>query len=266
MTQLNYLVLDIENDSQKLYGRDAGNFLYDRIVAIGLARHGQSDALYYTDGQKFTSWWTYLQATEVIVGHNIKHDMLFLWKTSQLQEWLKQGGIIWDTQLVEYILSNYKNKYPALRDIAVQKYGCKERVKYIDALLFDKKNTLNIPQKFEILQAIITEYDILIKKEDIEDYKQVSDLPRELVIEDVKSDVLDTETVFLKQYEEVQKRGLMDVIRIENETLLAIIEMEYNGFKIDKQRLEMNKKKIEIELEKCYTKLNEIVEKYWRTT
>jgi DNA polymerase I-like protein with 3'-5' exonuclease and polymerase domains len=230
-----YLVLDIENDTSNRYGRDAGNFLYDQIVAIGWKQSelDVADAFYCFGIDLTGPFRSFLSNTkpDVIIGHNIKHDLLFLWKNQQLQDWLKQGGKIWDTQLVEYILTSFKHKYPALRDIAVNKYGCKERVKLME------------------------EY--------WEKGVQTSQIPKELVLEDVKKDVLDTEQVFLKQYKEVEEWGLMEVVEINMNLLLATIDIEYNGFKTDRQLLETTQTELEVRIQDLQNQIQEMVKPFW---
>lgn len=229
---INYLVIDIENNNspETQYGRGAGNFLYDKIVAISYKNKDFLFADYYKDKEfiypKINS------DIKLLVGHNIKHDLLFLWNITRLQNLLKEGLKIWDTQLVEYILTGQRHKYPALRDIAINKYNCPEREKLCES--YWNKGI------------------------------QTSEIPRELVLKDVQNDVLDTESVFLKQYELVIERNLLPLIQGQMDFLLATIEIEYNGMKIDRKIFRENKQKLEILLEQKKKEFLELIKPYWR--
>lgn len=236
-----YLVLDLETGTKEYIGRKAC-WLVNDIVAIGL-KYGQDDFPRYTKSKPYAfikaaelnfnsclaSW---LHGIGIIIGHNIKFDLLYLWSYSEFQIWLKEGGKIFDTQLAEYLLSGQQHTYPALRDIAVNKYGCKERIKYMEEY-WDK--------------GIDTK-----------------DIPKELVLEDVRNDVLETEQVMLRQVKELKKQGMYKLCMELNESLLATCEMEYNGIYINQEKMQENKKLLESELEVVYTELEKLSEIYYK--
>lgn len=230
----NYLVLDIENNNSKKFKRSAGHFLYDEIVAIGLkyADYGLNEqdtgrangllGIYSCNLPTNT-----FSCVKLLIGHNIKHDLLFLWRDKQLQDWLRNGGKIWDTQLVEYILTSQQSQYAALRDIAITKYMCADREKLMEKYW--------------------------------ETGTKTSDIPMEIVLEDVKNDVLDTEQIFLQQYEQVKARGLLPLIESEMDALLGTCEIEFNGMYINKDIMYANWDKLEKEQQSL---LNEIKQKF----
>jgi DNA polymerase I len=243
----NYLVLDIENNSSKRYKRNAGNFLYDEVVAIGLKYFdyglNEQDTGRLCGGPWVFDYksfllkmrYQYLNWVEVLAGHNIKHDLLFLWKNEMLQEYLKKGGKVWDTQLAEYFLTSFetntKQKEKAsLRYLAVNKYGCKERQKLMEEY-WDKG-------------------------------VQTSDIPKELVLEDVKNDVLDTEQIYLRQVEKAKQLGILDVIEFNMDYLLATTEMEFQGFFTDLETLRTNKEELQKQLFPIRNEFEQIVNKY----
>ena len=229
----NFLVFDIENNSSKVYGRKAGFFLVDPIVAIGLY-DGSKAISHYIYPDKITE---FKIDEDVLVGHNIKHDLLFIWHLEDLQDFFRRGGKVWDTMLAEYIITGQQSKYAKLRDLAVNKYGCPERTKHIDDLLFKNPNSI---------------------------YKQVSDLPPELVCEDVRGDVENTGDVYIQQVEEATKQGILPLIEGHMDALLATTEMEYNGFKVDDRMLRDNRRELEIELDRTEKEAMKIISKYWK--
>lgn len=262
--EVSYLILDIENNSSNRYGKKAGNPFYDEIVAIGMKNNLEIHAEYIYPNKP-----TILTIDEeLLVGHNLSHDLGFLWHLDSIQEFFKNGGRIWDTQLAEYILTGQQHKYAALRDLAVNKYGCPDRVKHIERLLFNKDATLEI-MKSEFEQATAEREGFIAGsiREEIKhvlSYKQVSDLPRAAVLEDVKNDVLDTEQVFLKQYQLVIEKQLHDLIALQMDALCATIEMSYNGMKIDRKVLNRNKLKLENELVQKKHELDLLVKGVWK--
>lgn len=229
---MSYIVIDIENDSSGRYKRKAGNFLYDSIIAIGLKYPEELKSIYLEDeGFSLKFFRDALWDKDCIVGHNLTHDLLFLWQDFDIQQFFNGGGKIWDTQLAHYILFGQQEKYPALRDIAVKYYGCKERNKVMESY-----------------------WDTGL---------QTSEIPEELVRYDVEQDVLDTEQIYLKQRELAENRGMLKLIESQMNSLLATIEMEYNGFKIDKSILYQTRIVLDIKLKDLNVQLDNIVEKYW---
>jgi DNA polymerase I-like protein with 3'-5' exonuclease and polymerase domains len=157
---------------------------------------------------------------------------LYIWKYDWFQEWLINGGKIYDTQLAEYVLSGQRHKYPALRDIAVNKYGCKEREKKMEAYWDNGVDT--------------------------------KDIPKELVLEDVQNDVLDTEQVMLKQIHIAKKEGMMSLIMEMMEGLLCTTEIEYNGMYIDRNIFIGNKDALERDIKLNISHVEQLSLQYWR--
>ncbi len=127
---MNYVVLDLETTTKEIFKRK-GNFLFNEIIAAS-CKTLESHYTYYHTDNLLNNIFKCLNKVDVIVGHNIKYDLLYLWKYPELQEFFKRGGKIWDTQLAEYILTGQQAKFSALRDLAVNTYGCKEREKYME--------------------------------------------------------------------------------------------------------------------------------------
>lgn len=238
---LNYVVLDIENNNTKRYKRKAGNFLYDKIVAIGVCGEGLASGGNTFSISSYTRTYTGLEYEDylgkllsgcvLLVGHNLKHDLLFLWKYKALQDWLRRGGKIWDTQLCHYMITGQQELYPSLRDIAVRFYGLPLR---------DKRMEQFWTQGF-----------------------QTSDIPKEEVLYDVTQDVLDTEAVFKQQFEICSANGLLRLMDAECMALLSTAEMEYQGLYIDLDVLRKNRVDLENELEEKHKELNDLTEEVW---
>lgn len=266
MFMVNYLVLDIETNASKRYGRQS-HFLYDEIVAIGWkGLHKQAESLYIPVNRinillDFTTG--FIEDKDLIIGHNIKFDLLFLWP--YLQSYFRAGGKVWDTAEVEYILSGQEHKFPALRDIAVNKYGCAERKKYIEYLLFDKKKTLKqLAEDFNSENDPFKKGIIREEMKSIESYNKVSDLPKNAVLFDVKNDVIDTEYIYLQQRKLIEEQGMLSLIEGKMDALLAFCEIEYNGVFINRDVFDKNKIELQGQLELKKNKLNNLIKEYWK--
>lgn len=236
MGSLKYLVCDLETGTKEMHKRK-GNPWYNPIVAIGL-KPSDFDALadyVYDDNDHLDGilrlWLSEESNYQILVGHNIKFDLLYLWKLPVFQDWLSRGGRIYDTQLAEYMLSGQRHKYPALRDIAVNKYGCAEREKFMEAYWDKGIDTM--------------------------------DIPHELVLNDVRSDVLDTEQVMLQQLAKAKKAGVYKLIMAQMEGLLATTEMEYQGIYINRDILINHQEQIQNQLSELYRKAQTLAAPYW---
>lgn len=235
-----YLILDLETGSHESYLRKGNPFdPRNKIVAVGIKVQGYDEpyALDNTEGRGLNRFEKILtnplqEKVTVIVGHNIKFDLLYLWNNKVLQNWLKAGGKIYDTQLGEYILSGQRHKYPSLREIAVNKYGCKERPKHMEEY-WDR--------------GIDT-----------------SDIPKELVLEDVENDVLDTEQILLQQIPELKKQGMYQLAIQSMEGLLATTEMEANGLYINREIFQSNKQRLQEEIKEIESDLETLTRRHWK--
>jgi len=90
------------------------------------------------------------------------------------------------------------------------------------------------------------------------------DIPRELVLEDVQNDVLDTEQVMLQQVKILKKEGQYQLCTEMMEGLLYTIEAEYNGLYINQDTMHNNKQRLEKEIEELKQQAGLIAERYWK--
>lgn len=251
--QIKWKAWDIENDSSKQLGRKAGHFLYDPIVSMAMYDGKKSEAKYVFND--FLGQAEFLEKLfkdcNLIVGHNLKHDFLFIWDQPIVQQWFKDGGRIWDTQYAEYRLQGMGRKLKdlGLRQVATEVYNIPERSKHIDDLLFSKEAELRVKESQNTPDPLPD---------------QVSKLPKELVLEDNRNDVEDAGQVFLKQFKKVQNLNMLNAIWLNMDTILALCEIEFQGMKYNLSTLEKTKLKLEHELQIEYDKINALVVPYWR--
>ncbi len=241
METLKYICLDLETTTKTSHKRTANPLDSDnKIIAIGSKLPGEEAHAEYVNYTVYDPDYGYGPGVqdfetrqEIIVGHNIKFDLLYLWKYKGVQKFIKEGGKIWDTQLAEYYLTGQQTRWYdcSLRNLAVNKYGCQERQKKMEEY-WDK--------------GIDT-----------------SEIPKELVLEDVLNDVLDTEQIYLQQLEEAQKLNMLPLLKTVMNELLTTTEIEYNGMYIDRQIFDKNKGQLEQELIKAEEEFIKLVKGYW---
>lgn len=188
------------------------------IVEYGVKRFGTTEVVTTRNGNRFGgiimsdffppriegSQRAWKLEEYVLVGHNIKFDLLYMFKTSsEFRETRWPRVKIWDTMLAEYLITGQSEQYSSLDKCAV-KYG---------GVLKDNK---------------IKEYwDAGVKTQDI---------PHEELTNYLKGDVMNTEIVFTKQMERIKKLGIMPLALTQMSGLKATVEMEWNGMHFNKQR------------------------------
>ena len=137
----------------------------------------------------------------MLVGHNIKFDLLHMLQHVEFADLAWRHIRIWDTMLAEYLITGQASQYASL-DNCAGKYG---------GIFKDNR---------------IKEYwDAGTKTEDI---------PSQLLDDYLVSDVLNTEKVFIGQMEKIKKLGILPLATTQMSGLKATIEMERNGMHFDK--------------------------------
>lgn len=216
------LTFDIEAENHTAYERKASQFCAENwVMAIGWQ---------YNDGAVMHRYYKTkddvpkhimpdLTKVDVVVGHNIKYDMLWVWQDPAFQAFLKRGGECYCTQYAEYMLNGFAPEYHmnAMNDIAT-KYGGGSK---LDAV-----------------------------KEMWEAGFLTSEIPRDLLLEylvgspnynnpfgDIVGDVANTWRIFVGQLARIPQmhHNFMTMLRLRMDGLLATTEMEHNGIYCDKE-------------------------------
>lgn len=174
MTELPVLTFDVETTHrEKPDGKTTPlPFFGNSLVSIGYKWLDETQVFYdcyYHSTQEPSAnaaedFQTALNYARVLVGHNIKFDLMWIRECGFVYE-----GAIYDTMVGEYILSRARNWPLSLADIA-RKYGGVQKEKDLITPYFKKGMTF---------------YDI----------------PWEIIVEYGKADVVATEEIALKQLE-----------------------------------------------------------------
>jgi len=142
-----------------------------------------------------------LRLASLVVGHNIKFDLLYVLRNGWLSGKELMDLQLWDTQHVEYLLSAQQHTYPSLDDCSV-KYG--------GSLKDDR-----IKEFWD--NDIPTEH-----------------IPEEMLGEYLQHDLMNTEIVYLAQRKKVEAWGMTALVKSQMRALAAATLMEFNGMQIDR--------------------------------
>lgn len=221
-----YLVVDLETTTIRRYKRVANPFIKENYVVLSGARDykgnvfmprryfDRSVALRYDDpavtsqnhlvekSSRDSLFLPPLDGYDVIVGHNIKFDMLQLWRDVEFRRFLRRGGKIWDTMYGEYLLTGHDVKLghgAGLEDVAKSYGGQTPKLDAVKRAWAEGKETYEIPY------ATLTEY--------------------------LHGDLENTELIFCKHLERALEQRQVIICCARMEGLLCTTEMEYNGLK-----------------------------------
>ena len=209
---MSYMILDFETPIIKYMKRKASPFHPDNKVLIQITKHPQEDTVVeflptFNDPSAPNAFSLGIRPeTKCIVGHNLKFDLLHAWHLQELQDFLKRGGTIWCTQLVEYLLEGQQlHAQMCSMDSIIEKYGGKLKV-----------------------DAVKAHWDQGIETRDIH-----PDILEEYSIGDGDN----TEIIFLGQLKRAAQMhpNFINMIKARMDGLLCTTEMEYNGLKVNEE-------------------------------
>jgi len=229
---MKYRVWDIETSTHSEYKRKANPFSAEnRVVCLGRSvgtiadmQVGRPVGLYYGRGPLSADWFTQLlDGVRVLVGHNIKFDLLYALANPNSHpernldawmEWVAKGGMVWDTQLAEYLLRGMESTAHMLAlDELAPVYGGNIKFDEVKALWQQGVDTADIPED------LLMRY-LLGGTDENGDWQH--------------GDIGNTELIFLGQWQKAKERGQLRSILLNMGSLLFTIEAERNGMFVDK--------------------------------
>ena len=209
---MEYLVIDLETTIKRHLKRAASPFHPDNAAVIHITKRAGAPTRVdflpqFTDPTAPKVWPLHItDDIDVIVGHNLKFDLLYMWHLPELRSFLKRGGKIWDTQYVEYLLQGQQAHVQMCSlDSIVESYGGHLKPDVVKA---------------HWKQGICTR-----------------DIHKDILLEYSTGDGDNTEAVYLGQLEKAAKMHKNTVRMIEQrmDGLLGTTEMEYNGLQANKE-------------------------------
>jgi DNA polymerase-1 len=145
-----------------------------------------------------------LDKTTLLIGHNINHDLLWIWETG-----FKYDGPVWDTMLAEYLLQRAQKQPLSLEAVAERR-----------DLPFKKQDTL---------------------KNYMKQGMSIDAIPYEELKEYLYADLQTTFSLYYEQnldYRDEVNRILMPVVNLTMETCVVLARIYQNGFTVNTEALE----------------------------
>lgn len=181
-----------------------------------------------------------LNKSDIITGHNLPFDLSYLWKTKELQDFIKKGGTTWDTQIAEYLMSGQRHAFASLAELQLLYLDQKVKESRISSL-FKKKHGAD-----EIIKA-------------------QNRCPRIFKLFD-KYSKDDGETTFkiaLKQIERAKRLGMINIIKLYNLYMLGLVNTSTSGLKVDMIKCEKTLRAMKLKSLELLEQSEAIVSKFW---
>ena len=167
---------------------------------------------------------TILDDTTLLVGHNIKFDLLWLWESG-----FKYNGKIYDTMIGEYVLGRGSKQSLKLKDCCIRR---------------------NVSQKSDATEQYL--------KRDV----SFENIPLKIVDEYGRQDIQATRALFKSQmgdFKLPRNKGLLNTVRIMCQFCAILTKMENNGIRIDIDKLNEVEKEFQLEYDKLRTEIDVVI-------
>jgi DNA polymerase I-like protein with 3'-5' exonuclease and polymerase domains len=215
---MTYMVIDLETAISNTVHGPSGVYPENDFYTCISKIQGKSTKLHHEKRGFSRKLPVDLEGIDVLIGHNIKFDLLYFWEDVQFQAFLARGGYVIDTQVMEYPLTGQRHKMSSLAELQEKYLGEKQKKDRISYLFSKKIGADKILNKRGIdrIQGLYNQY--------------------------CYSDGESTEKIFLLQYAKAQKENMWDIIRMYCKDILVLAMMEHNGLPFD---LELIKTKMQ---------------------
>lgn len=251
-----YIVIDLETTIMPYMKRKASPFTLENWIVAGgytaVGTVGKNVGKVVGDyfGTKRTASRGWLKALleehhpKYLVGFNFKFDLQWMLRFEEDYEaymaWIVDGGELWDTQIVEYLLDNMveDSHMLSLDEVAIR-YGGELKIDEVKAYWAKGISTEFIPQQLLM--------DYLIGRKEEQGVRP--------------GDIQNTEMIFRGQVLTSRKRGNLNTIRLNNGALVATTEMERNGLYVDLNIAELEMRRLQEEIAKAEVELKEFYPK-----
>lgn len=231
----------------KMEKRDAGVFAayYPDAAGVDADREARIAACKRMQGD---DWFIkLLEGTKILVGHNIKFDILYaLGNPNSNREanrkawmkWVAEGGLVWDTQLGEYLLKGQAQEAHML-DLGATaiEHGGNAKLDEVKLMWEQGVDTIDIPRDKLM--------DYLVGFETNGEWEH--------------GDIGNTELIFRSQYLIANKRGQLRSIFMNMGALIYTIECELNGMFVNQTLAKELAKEVEEELAAKLVEVNSYI-------
>ena len=165
-----------------------------------------------------------LDKTTLLVGHNIKFDLLWLWEAG-----FTYNGRVYDTMIGEYVLGRGRKQSLKLKDCC---------------------NRRGVSQKSDITEQYL-ERDVSFEN-----------IPMKIVDEYGRQDIVATKALFqshMKDFKLPKNKVLLNTVRTMCQFCVILTKMENNGIKIDTTKLDEVEKEFQLEYDKLRVEIDKII-------
>ena len=220
------ITIDVENTVQTREGKLHLDPFEERneLVMVGILTEKGDEYLYRMNEENvYDKIQVLLDEATVLIGHNIVHDLMWLWESS-----FKYEGDVFDTMLGEYILQEGQ-KQPLTLELCAERYDLDTK----------KQDTL---------------------KEYFKKGYSVADIPPDELSEYLSADLHATQELSNEIYKKLQSpqyEHLLDTVTLTNSVALCLARIYRVGFSVDVDGLDevrklftQEKREIETELYK----------------
>ena len=181
-----------------------------------------------------------LLESDVIIGHNLAFDLSYVWHTDDIQDFIKRGGTIFDTQVAEYILSGQRHGFASLAEVQLIHLNKKTKEARISKVFKSGKGA-----------------DVIIQKRD--KYPRTFKLFDKYCYDDGASTLL----VAQRQIKKLKAMGMLNICKVYNKYLMGLIETTTNGILVDIAKTEKTQKAFKLKEIELLKRAAEIVKDYW---
>lgn len=210
------LTFDLETQTKLHNKRRAQRWHPDNYIVAAGWKYGQKETFgdYFNSAEEASRISIPdLDNVGILVGLNIKFDLLWLWDNPAIKEYFKKGGDIWCCQYAEYLIQGQQEWAHMLSmNELVEMHG----------------GTLKLDAVKELWEAGV----------------ETSDIPKDLLMdyllgnpdEDLEGDVNNTYIIFVSQLHKIlttMPKNSLQMIKNRMTGLLATTEIEFNGLKVD---------------------------------
>lgn len=215
--KVKYMVFDLECQNHFHKGRVASPFCEDNwIVMAGWKVQGDKQCSMSYHPTKEKVWLDIPEDVNLLVGHNLKFDLLWQWDNPSLQAFFKRKGRIWCTQVAEYLINGQADESQMTSmDQIIETYGGRKKIDAVKELW--EQGVLTADIDAQLLQ------DYLIGTEE-EEYNS--------------GDIGNTELIFRGQWKKARMQNQLPMIEMRMKGVCACIEAEWNGLHIDMELAE----------------------------
>ncbi|WP_254222535.1 DNA polymerase [Burkholderia multivorans] len=231
----------------KMEKRDAGIFAeyYPDAAGVDADREARIAACKRMQG---TDWFVkLLEGTKLLAGHNIKFDVLYALgnphsnreaNRKAWMKWVAEGGLVWDTQLAEYLLQGQAQEAHMLDLGAVAvEHGGNAKLDEVKLMWDQGIPTIDIPRDKLM--------DYLVGFEANGEWEH--------------GDIGNTELIFRSQYRLARARGQLRSIFLNMGALIYTIECELNGMYVNQPLAKQLAKEVEDELAAKLVEVNSYI-------